>query len=436
MIFPGLLAAIFIYFLAGQGILAKEALGQPRQEIWYHTGYPGSVAGPRGGMSALTGPTKMPAIFEAIWRQRLLPADQIHTDSPEVLGRASPAPPIDLESLRQVHTDRYLKALFTGEPLSLATSQGLPFWNERMAKGWLLNIGGFYAAAQTAFEKKTITANLGHGYHHATHNRGAGFCTINGLAVVAKKLIREGKVRQVMIIDLDHHEGDGTGTCVIGISSIWNVTIFGANMGGPPPTENHHPFEIEHRVWAEGRKRDIHYLAAISSILLDLIKKQNPDLILYQAGMDPFDGAGISAQALAIRDAYVFALSRTLLKPVVWVLAGGYADIDTLVQLHTTTLKVANEVLRKVNPGDKIGHQGLEPYKWSVGKGVVFFPDWASLLDEKLRLWQPPPMTNNELKEFVHVRNQLYAKERLPYEEIYSAYRKLFPSQPVRKPNE
>lgn len=407
-------------------IIAGAAMGQPRQEIWYHTGYPGNVVGPRSGMSALTGPTKMPVIFEAIWRHRLLSGNQIHTDSPEVLGKAPAAPPIDLESLRQVHTDRYLKALFTGEPISLATSQGLPFWNEGIAKGWLLNVGGLYAAAQTAWEKNTITANLGHGYHHATVNRGSGFCTINGLAVVAKKLIREGKIKKVAIIDLDHHEGDGTGECIVGDLSIWNITIFGARMGGPAQTENHYPFEVDHRAFVEVRERDIHYLAAVSSILLPLIKKQNPDLILYQAGMDPYDSAGISGQALAIRDAYVFALARALNKPVTWVLAGGYADMDVLVKLHTATLKMANEVLIKVNPANRIIHQGWDPYRWSVQKGVISFPDWSSLLRDKLRIYQPAAMSDRQVKEFIALRNQLYEQERLPDEEMRSAYRKLF----------
>lgn len=423
--FHCIFSTFFIYSLF-MAMMTKEAVGQPKQEIWYHTGYPGNVVGPRIGMSALMGPTKMPAIFEAIWRHRLLNGSQIHTDSPEVVGKASPAPPIDLESLRQVHTDRYLKALFTGEPISLATSQGLPFWNESIAKGWLLNVGGLYAAAQTARDKNSFTANLGHGYHHATVNRGRGFCTINGLVVVAKKLIRDGKAKKVMIIDLDHHEGDGTGECLIGDPSIWNITIFGARMGGPSRTENHHPFEVDHRAFAEGSQRDIHYLAAISSILLTLIKKQKPDLIIYQAGMDPYDSAGISSQALTVRDAYVFALARALHKPVTWVLAGGYADIDTLVHLHTTTLKMANEVLIKINPGDRIIHQALDPYKWSVQKGIISFPDWSSLLKGKPRVYQPAAMSEKQVKEFVTLRNQLYEKERLPDEEIRSAYQKLF----------
>jgi len=412
------------------GLSVNPIVAQPKQEIWYHTGYSGGVVGPRAGMSALTGPTKMPAIFEAIVRNRLIEPGQIHTDSLSVTGRTSFSSPIDLESLRLVHTDRYLKALFTGEPLSLATSQGLPIWNESIARGWLLNVGGLYAASKVALYKKTITANLGHGYHHATMNRGMGFCTVNGLAVVAKKLISEAKTKRVMILDLDHHEGNGTAESIIGDSSIWNVSIYGSYMGGPPSTGNNHVFQIRHDTFEQGSKRDAHYLAVISGILPSLIRLQNPDLILYQAGMDPFDGAGISKEALAIRDAYVFSLCRSMGKPVTWVLAGGYADMETLVELHLGTVRMANEVLRKTKLGDRIEYRGTKPYEWFLNNGTICFPDWKSLIKETLHWNEPPSMSNSQIQEFVALRDQLHREEQLSKDEIASAYRKLFSIKP------
>jgi acetoin utilization deacetylase AcuC-like enzyme len=416
--------------LALFGSTAPLAIAQPKQEIWYHTGYPGEVAGPRAGMSALTGPTKMPAVFEAIWRNRLIEPGRIHTDSLSVMGRAPFASPIDLESLRVIHTDRYLKALFTGEPRSLATSQGLPTWNEDIARGWLLNVGGLHAAGESALRKKTITANLGHGYHHATVNRGMGFCTINGLVVVAKKLIREAKAKRVMIIDLDHHEGNGTAECMIGDSTIWNVSLYGSYMGGPPSSGNNHVFHIHHEAFEKGDERDTHYLAVISEMLPPLIRLQNPDLILYQAGMDPFDCGGISREALAIRDAYVFALSRSMDKPVTWVLAGGYADIDTLVELHTGTVRMANEVLNKVKPGDTIENRGMNPFVWIPRNGAIHFPAWGSFIKKPLQVNKPPPMSNDQAEGFVSLREQLLKEEALPKDEITSTYRKLFAFRP------
>jgi acetoin utilization deacetylase AcuC-like enzyme len=402
----------------------------PGQEIWYHTGYPGGVEGPRSGMSALTGPTKMPAIFEAVWKNRLVEPKDLHTDSPAVQGRSPAAPPIDLESLRAAHTDRYLKALFTGEPRNLALSQGLPFWNQAIARGWLLNVGGLSAASEVALRKKNLTANLGHGYHHASMDRGMGFCTINGLAVAAQRLVREGKARRVMVIDLDQHEGNGTADIVIGDPRLWNVSIYGSYMGGPPAAANNHVFQVRHDYFSQESERDANYLAAISMILPDLISRQDPDLILYQAGMDPYDGAGISAKALAIRDAYVFALARSLNKPMTWVLAGGYSDLNTLVQLHTGTVRMANEVLARVGPGDRIDLRGKNPYDWSSREGVAVFPDWKSIIRGNPQFSKPESMNDTQALEFAAARQRMFRHERLPENEVRDAYQALFRVKP------
>jgi len=407
-------------------LLAASALAAPRQEIWYHTGYPGGVTGPRSGLSARMGPTKMPVVFEAIVAEQLVGGAQLHTDSPLVAGRRAPAPPIDLESLRAVHSDRYLNALFTGQPKSLACSQGLPEWTPSIARGWLLNVGGLYAAADAALRKRTITANLGHGYHHAGVNRGEGFCTLNGLAVVAQKLVREGKARRVMIVDLDQHEGNGSAACLLGQAPIWNVSIYGSNMGGPPAAGNNHVTEVSHAALDKGRPRDLNYLATISSQLPELIRRHDPDLVLYQAGMDPHDRAGVSAEALAVRDAYVMAVCRAMGKPVTWVLAGGYSDLETLKRLHTGTVRAANQVLERVKPGDAVrSSRGGDPYTWSARDRVVEFPDWARLLGRALQVKRGAVLDDAGTRRFALERERLRQRERVAEGDLQSAYRAL-----------
>ena len=413
--------------LAAQSARAQQrSAAAPKQEIWYHTGYPGGVVGPQSGMSARMGPTKMPAVFDAIWRNSLVPAGQLHTDSASVRGAARAAAPIDLASLRAVHSDRYLKALFTGQPQSLACSQGLPSWDAAIARGWLLNVGGLYEAATTALSKKTITANLGHGYHHAGVTRGMGFCTINGLAVVAQKLVREGRAQRVMVVDLDQHEGNGTAECTLGDGRIWNVSIYGSNMGGPSAASNNHVLQVKHGELAQGAARDVNYLSAISSTLPALVRQHNPDIILYQAGMDPYDCAGIGARALAVRDAYVFALARSLGKPLTWVLAGGYSDVSTLVQLHTNTVRAANDVLARVRPGDTIVNTLRQPYDWSASGGRVSFPEWRALLSSASRTRTPPVFDDAQTRDYVSRRQQTLQQERLGDAELQAAYQRLF----------
>lgn len=429
-------AAVALALLLGllPGCRRREApLAPPEapgtaQHLWYHTGYGGGLRGPDRGMSALTGPAKMPAVFEGVLRQRLVVPGNLHTDHP---GAAPPAPPIDLDSLRAVHTDRYLLALMTGAPAERALSQGLPFWSPAIARGWLLNTGGLAAAAEAALRTRSITGNLGHGYHHAGPDRGMGFCTLNGLAVVAARLVREGKARRVMILDLDQHEGNGTSLLVIGEPGIWNVTIHGTPAGGPPGAENVHPIRVAHGAFPPGRLRDLNYLAVLSARVPALVAQQGPDLILYQAGMDPYDGAGISAEALAARDAFVFALARARGIPLTWVLAGGYADRETLVDLHTGTVRAANRVLEQVAPGDRLaqGPSG-DVGAWRAEAGVVTFPDWGGLLGEPPQVLEPPRLEPHQAKAWGDARRRLREVERVPEAALRAAYDRLFRQAP------
>jgi len=245
--------------------------------------------------------------------------------------------------------------------------------------------------------------------------------------VTAKRLLREGLAQRVMILDLDHHEGNGTAELILGEPRIGNVSIYGAYMGGPPAAANNHVVQVRHAALSEGSARDANYLAAVAANLSGLIERQRPDLILYQAGMDPFDGAGISAKALAVRDAYVFALARSRGIPVTWVLAGGYADLDTLVRLHSGTVKMANQVLGLVRAGDRIEHGGTDPYVWSADGGRIRFPAWHARI-RQLRWSVPPSLSDADARERGAARDRLLRDQRLPDPDIRAAYRALFSS--------
>ena len=75
------------------------------------------------------------------------------------------------------------------------------------------------------------------------------------------------------------------------------------------------------------------------------------DLVLYNAGMDPFEGChiggrrGMTRDVLAEREETVFAWCRASGLPVAFVLAGGYAGGGLtqagLVDLHRLTLEAA-----------------------------------------------------------------------------------------------
>ncbi|MCA9671180.1 MAG: hypothetical protein KC503_36530 [Myxococcales bacterium] len=393
---------------------------QRHPEIWYHNGYAGDVRHDDfEGRSASVGPTKMPHVFEALVQSQALPPGALHTD----------VRPIDLARLRRVHGDRYLHALLTGEPREIACGQGLPRWSPEIARGWLLNCGGLWQAACAAIASGGFTCNLAHGYHHAGLDVARDFCTINALVVVADALIREKRARKVLIVDLDEHEGNGTGELVIGKAPIFNLTIFGRAMDGPPAAGNHLPVFVDHAARASGRPRDLGYLAEIARWLPAVIRRHDPDLILYQAGVDPFDCSGISPEALAVRDAYVFALARTLERPLCWVLAGGYSPLEILVPQHITTIEQAIRVRAQMSDETELVLERREHrddiYFWRVAGGAARFADWPTLAGSAPPR-RPPQLSPAAARAYESRRVQALAAQRLPDDVLEAAYRALF----------
>lgn len=76
---------------------------------------------------------------------------------------------------------------------------------------------------------------------------------------------------------------------------------------------------------------------------LPLIRDFRPDVLLYQAGADPYHEDPYSPLALdhddlLARDGRVFEFARAHGIPVAWVLAGGYTlDVSKVVQVHLNT---------------------------------------------------------------------------------------------------
>ena len=46
--------------------------------------------------------------------------------------------------------------------------------------------------------------------HHASPDFSWGYCFFNNIAIAIAKLKQEGKIRRAMVLDIDHHDGDGT----------------------------------------------------------------------------------------------------------------------------------------------------------------------------------------------------------------------------------
>ena len=241
------------------------------------------------------------------------------------------------EELLSCHDAAYVTAVKTGTPPGLAASQGFT-WDPGMWVGVRASNGGAVAAARLAATGVTA-GSLSSGLHHAHRESGKGFCTFNGLAIAAREAVAAGASR-VLILDLDAHCGGGTHALIRDEARIRQVDV-SVNAFDVYEPSGDNTLDLV---------RDASmYLTTIRRRLEGV--KVEVDVVLYNAGMDPFEGCliggleGVTEAMLRDREAMVFEWSRHRGFPVAFVLAGGYAgpglDQDTLVRLHRRTIEAA-----------------------------------------------------------------------------------------------
>ena len=217
---------------------------------------------------------------------------------------------------------------------------GLPWSPELIARS-LAGIGGTLAAARDALQDG-VGVMLGGGTHHAGRSSARGFCVFNDLAIVTGELRRTGEAYRVLVVDLDVHQGDGT-----------------ADLLGPDPEaftlsvqcERNFPFTrvpSDLDVELPQGTGDEPYLEALDTALGDALRRfPSPDLVLYVAGADPWEGdrlgrLALTKDGLRARDEHVFAWARAHGPPIAMTLAGGYApDVTDTVDIHAATVTAA-----------------------------------------------------------------------------------------------
>lgn len=184
--------------------------------------------------------------------------------------------------------------------------------------------GGTWLAAKLALAHG-FAANSAGGSHHALADTGAGYCVFNDLAITANRLIAQGDAKRVMIVDLDVHQGDGTAILMAGRDDVFTLSIH-ADKNFPARKAR----SSLDAALADGAD-DAAYLAVLDAHLDPAIDAFQPDLILYQAGVDPHieDRLGrlaLSDAGLAARDVRVMVAARMRGVPLASVLGGGYGE--------------------------------------------------------------------------------------------------------------
>jgi len=266
-------------------------------------------------------------------RQGLASEDQLH--------QPLPAPRRWLEL---VHGGRYHQAFARGE-LSAAEQRriGLPATAPLVRRTWLA-VGGTVLTARLAL-RHGLACHLAGGTHHAFPDHGSGFCIFNDAAVAARVLLAEGLVQRLMVVDLDVHQGDATAAI---FADEPRVFTFSAHCASNFPLHKQRS-DLDLPL-ADGLE-DQAYLAAVGDVLPDLLDQQRPELVLYNAGVDPHRGdrlgrLALSSEGLLNRDRLVIDACLRRRIPVATMIGGGYDELTPLVERHGLVFRAAAEQAR------------------------------------------------------------------------------------------
>ncbi len=212
--------------------------------------------------------------------------------------------------------------------------------------------GGSWTAAMLAL-RHGFAANTAGGSHHALANTGAGYCIFNDLAIAANRLVEEEAVARVAIVDCDVHQGDGTAALTAGRSDIVTYSIHAEKNFPARKARSTLDVGLPDGVDDDG------YLAALDATLRPFLDEHRPDIILYQAGVDPFaeDRLGrlsLTREGLVARENLIadLALARGL--PLASTVGGGYGDdVMAIAERHVTAILTLGKRLGVREPGDK-----------------------------------------------------------------------------------
>lgn len=192
--------------------------------------------------------------------------------------------------------------------------------------------------------KRGVALNVAGGTHHAFADRGEGFCLLNDMAIASNYLLHHGLVKQIMIIDLDVHQGNGTAKLFEYDPRVFTFSMHGAT---------NYPFIKERSnldIGLANGTTDQIYLDLLYEHLPQLLANVKPDFVFYLAGVDiletdKFGKLGVTMEGCKKRDHFVLSQLKAHAIPCAIALGGGYSpDVNVIVEAHCNTFRLAKDL--------------------------------------------------------------------------------------------
>ena len=244
------------------------------------------------------------------------------------------------------HSKEYVDKFFCGETTADEQRRTGFKWTHGLCSRVRFECGGTLLAAMICLERG-LAASTGGGTHHAGPDYGSGYCLLNDLSITSSVLLAMGLVSKVLIVDLDVHQGDGTALMFNNNPSVFTFSMH---------CQSNFPFHKQVSDLDIGLKDhigDSEYLDTLQSVLPSLLEQVRPDIVLYDAGVDPHvdDDLGkldLTDSGLYQRDFYVLSTCVAKGIPVCSVIGGGYhKDLEVISYRHSIVHRAATDVWSK-----------------------------------------------------------------------------------------
>jgi acetoin utilization deacetylase AcuC-like enzyme len=289
---------------------------------------------------------------------------------------------VDDEILEAVHAPAYLRQL---EQIS-ALGGRLDMDTYTTRSSW--ELAHKAAGGSIAVSRRVWQAEAARGFaltrppgHHATRDRGMGFCLLNNVAIATEYLLQRAGAMRLAIVDLDLHHGNGTQDIFWGRDDVFYISTH---------QYPHYPGTGRLSEVGEGRGKgftanfpmpqgsgDEAYGTVMESAILPLLDRFQAEMLLVSYGfdthwLDPLGHIALSAAGYRRLVASLVAWADTNCQGrIALFLEGGY-DLDAAA---ACTLGVTSALL------------GLE---WQDPLGPSPRPesqDWRSMLAQARQLW-------------------------------------------------
>ena len=237
-----------------------------------------------------------------------------------IIHKSIEAPISDVQC---VHNSEYVLNVKQGS-LSRADERkiNLP-WSKRLSRRSFLAIQGTLQTSQLALGNG-VACHLAGGTHHAFKDCGSGFCVFNDLAYASISLLNQKKVKKILILDLDVHQGDGTASICENIDNIFTCSIH---------CKNNFPFDKKNSnldVPIDDEVNDVEYINILIKTLDQIESNFTPDIVFYDAGVDvhsndDLGNLNLTDDGIKKRDEIVCEYFKEKKIPLCTVIGGGYS---------------------------------------------------------------------------------------------------------------